>query len=105
MSDLAELELLSQSHSGALELKSRSNEAREVILQQLKDKDFGERELYAILDKHNGPDLLDEIAGMGVQIDQCTDLLANLHEQQGQKKQELQQLLDDKEQQWMQLSE
>ena len=95
VSDLAELELLSESHSGALELKSRSNEAREVILQHLKDKDFGECELYAVLDKHNGPDLLDEIAGMGVQIDQCTDLLANLHEQQGQKKQELQQLLED----------
>ncbi len=95
VSDLAGLELLSQSHSGVLELKSRSHEAREVILQQLKDKDFGERELYAILDKHNGPDLRDEIDRMGIQLVQSTDLLANLHEQQGQKKQELQQLLED----------
>ena len=95
VSDLAELELLSQSHCGALELKSRSDEASEVILQQLKDKDFGEHDLYAILDKHNVPDLMDEIARMGVQLDESTDLLAKLHEQQGRKKQELQQLLED----------
>jgi uncharacterized protein YhaN len=96
VSDLAELELLSQSHSGALELKNQSHEAREVILQQLKDKEFGEHELYAILDQHSKSELQDEIAQMGVQLVQSTDLLANLHEQQGQKKQELQQLLDDR---------
>ncbi len=93
--DLAELELLSQSHCDALELKRRSDDASEAILQQLNDKDFGEHDLYAVLDKHNGADLLDEITRMGVQLDEFTESLAILHEQQGQKKQELQQLLED----------
>jgi uncharacterized protein YhaN len=95
VSDLAELELLSQSHCVALELKSRSDEASELILQQLKDQDFDEHDLYEVLDKHNVPDLMAEIARMGVQLDESTDALAQLHELQGQKKQELQQLLKD----------
>ena len=95
VSDLAELELLSQRHCGALKMKRQSTEASEVIFQQLKDTEFSEHELYAVLDKHNGTELRDEIARLRVQRDESVERLAELHEQQGQKKQELQQLLND----------
>ena len=95
VSDLAELEQLSRSHCGALELKNQCDDANDVIMRQLHGKDLAADELYVILEKHDCSKLKIEIEHLGVQIYEASQTLAKLHEEQGQKKQELQQLLDD----------
>jgi len=95
VSDLAELEQLSQSHCGALELRSQCDDASDVILQQLTDKEFGENELDSIFNEHDSSEIVGEIQRLRDQLHESSELLASLYEEQGQKKQELQQLLDD----------
>jgi uncharacterized protein YhaN len=95
VSDLAELEKLAQSHCGSLELKRRCDEANEAILQQLNDKDFDENELFSLLEKYSSSELLDETQRLSGSLSNGSQLLSTLHEKQGQKKQELHQLLSD----------
>ncbi|MBT4692276.1 MAG: AAA family ATPase, partial [Planctomycetaceae bacterium] len=95
VSDLAELEQLSQNHSDALELRSRCDNANDVILERLKDSEFGENELFLVLDEYNELELRDEVERLRQQVKVFSESLANLHEEQGQKKQVLQHLLDD----------
>ncbi|MBT6849193.1 MAG: AAA family ATPase, partial [Planctomycetaceae bacterium] len=95
VSDLAELEQLSQDHCGVLALKNRCEEASNAIQRQLKGKEFDEHELYSIMDKHSRSELSEEIERFEQQRTNSSELLANLHEEQGRKKLELQQLLND----------
>jgi uncharacterized protein YhaN len=95
VSDLAELVQLSRSHCEVLELKSQCDDASGVIRQQLEGKEFDVNDLYAVLDGHDGSELKGEIERLSGLICEASETLARLHEEQGQKKQELQQLLDD----------
>ena len=95
VSDLTELEKLAKSHIVTLEMRARCIAADDAILQQLKDKQFTEDELHQKLKEHDELSAKEQTTKLQNQLQELSDALAHLYEDQGKKKQTLQYLLDD----------